>query len=230
MNIQKLFLLFITISFALASCNKENEETTNNETNTSSNNYCVCIPDSTIFPYIFDENNFWIFQSDSLENDTVILTEITYNSEGLPPAGPSQGPSGVMYLYNVKYHSSKYGEHEEQMFKHYISLDRDFGPFLLITSKEIGESYSGGTIINVFDTLTVNNNLFHNVTLMRTFDPQYFSNNNYHSILLYYADSIGIIKKEIFQNDSIKTTWNLIEYNVNVLDSAERDALKPTYN
>ena len=37
---------------------------------------------------------------------------------------------------------------------------------------------------------------------------------------LYYADSVGVVKKEIIKNNLISETWSLINYNVSLNSSS----------
>jgi len=232
MKIRNIFLILAQISLLLVSCKKE-ENTTNNENTTTETNptysYNKYTISNKLYPLIFNSNSYWIYQDNNSNFDTVSINSIEFYTENISPYGPGQGSPGSVDFYNFKYHSSKYGDHEEQMYVSFITLNKINGPNIYISTKNIGEENTGCKILDIIDTILINNNIFSDVVLVQDHFSITYSTNKIDTINLYYADSIGIIKKEIFQNDSIITTWNLIEYYVNVLDSTEREALKPTY-
>jgi hypothetical protein len=79
-----------------------------------------------------------------------------------------------------------------------------------LADSEIGTSYNNAQVSDIIDTLIVEGNPYLNVVKMKVNEDNYIQGNFY----FYYADSIGIVRKEILVNDTVVNTWNLLRYNV----------------
>jgi hypothetical protein len=201
---RNLFLI-VFIVFAV-SCEKEKEEPTR-----IYSNYKIS---SSLYPYLFNENSYWIYKDTTTGNlDSVVLKQIGRSSYSIPPTSPGQGSQGSLEYFNFTYTSSYNGNtYDEQLFSSVISRSFIDGGFLFLSDRVIGDSLMNIKILDVIDSLSIENNTYFNVTKMRI-KNDYYINGNYN---YFYADSIGVIRKETLVNDSIVETWNLLRKNTSL--------------
>jgi hypothetical protein len=87
------------------------------------------------------------------------------------------------------------------------------GGFVLLSSKKIGDISQNAEILDVLDSLTIENRTYKTVVKMKVSQDEYIAQN----YQLYYVDSIGVIKKEIMDNGTVRETWNLLRFRTNLL-------------
>jgi hypothetical protein len=75
-----------------------------------------------------------------------------------------------------------------------------------LSGKQIGLESERAKINKVLDVLSVEGNEYHDVVQMRIRHPN-------DSSYLYYADGVGLIKKQKIIRDTITETSNLLRYN-----------------
>jgi len=120
--------------------------------------------------------------------------------------------------YQINYHDVTDGFYYNDYLVGYI-ICRCLGPsgypsgYLLLTSKKIGDKSEDAEIVDVLDSMLVENHLFKQVVKMKIISGNCITENYF----LYYVDSIGMIKKERFENDSVLETWNITNYKINLL-------------
>lgn len=158
---------------------------------------------STLHPLLFDTSSYWIYSNGNIL-DTVSLSAITRVEMFVPP----QQTKDETFL--LQYESSAFSSYTERYMGAIITRNWINEGWAYATNFEVGESYGGLTLIGKLDTLTVGTHQYYNVTQFKVQQSNYFSSDMY----LYYADSVGVISKEILSGNSVVDTWNLIEYNV----------------
>jgi hypothetical protein len=190
--------IIILLILTVISC-KEELETNNNLGRIS----------QSLYPFLFDNGSYWIYR-DSATNivDSIILTSISRDTLNIPPSVPHQSSTNSEEFFGLNYYSILSGSYQEQLIGYVISKGYYKGGFLLLSSKRPRDKSENAEIVNVFDTLTIAGNLFKEVVKMKITKDEYV-NANYN---LYYVDSIGVIRKEIINNDSQIQVWNLLRY------------------
>lgn len=204
MKLKVILIIFITLS--IIGCKKENENKSIYTHNKIS---------SSLYSFLFNNGSYWIYKkANSNILDSVIVQDITRSTFENLPSYPGQGSQGENEFFNIKYYSF-YTDllYEEQLFGYVISRSLYHGGLVLLTSKKIGDSIMNAKLISIIDTLTIENRKYKSVVKMKIMKDQYL-NKNYN---LYYVDSIGIIKKEITENNIVTESWNLIKFKTELL-------------
>jgi len=198
----KILLFFISFLFFL-SCNKD--ETTNHY-------YQYINIDSALYPLLFDTGSYWVYEN---EINKIIdsISLININKYYLPPVKIGQESSLYFEEYNLKYSSSISGIYDEQLVGYIISKGSTNGGYIYLGSHQVGDSSQNANIDTIYDTLIIAGNTYFNVVKMQCRKDQYLSDD----LNLYYADSIGLIKKVIIEGEMITDNWNLLRYKTNLL-------------
>jgi hypothetical protein len=194
----KVFIIFI-LSISFLGCRKEEEKKIINTYRIS----------KSLHPFIFDKGSYWIYKkTNSGILDYLEVETITRDSFAELPTSPEQGIQGYDEFYNIKYSSSLTGSYDEQLFGYIISRGLYHGGFVFLSSKKIGDKFRNAELIDVLDTMTIENRTYKRVVKMKIQEDQYLTG-NYN---LYYADSVGLLRKEKTVNETIIESWNLIEF------------------
>ena len=182
------------------SCKKE-------DNSTGGNSYYII--DKNLHSMLFDKNSYWIYKNiDSKAIDSVSVAEIVIDTIG--PFNIGKGYTSTYQVYNVKYLSSFYGPYSEQYVGYVISRGSKDGSYVYLSSFQKGDSSLNAKIIAIHDSLSVNEISYRYVVEMEIKKDKYIEN----PMNLYYVNSIGLIKKEIKEDNVIKITWELLRYNV----------------
>ncbi len=210
-------LLIILLCFVyLESCKKDREESNTNSTYTpyQESNHSKINP--TLYPYLFNTGSYWIYKdSASLNLDSIALTGLLRTSVPVPPSNPNQTNLGDLEYFDVTYFSSNISSsYHEQLFSNTISRYLYYGGFVFISSKRINDHLYNAVIADVIDSINVENVVYRNVTKMKVSQDSYINGNFY----FYYADSVGVIKKDSLVNDTVVQTWNLLRKNTSIYD------------
>lgn len=200
-NLSIIIIIFITI----ISCKKEKE------IKTSENHGKIS---QTLYPFLFDNGSYWVYIDTSTNSiDSVVLSAITKSTFNIPPSTPGQGSQGDEEYFNIKYYSFlSSGYYEEQLLGYVISRGLYNGGYTLLSSKRIGDKSNNAEIINVFDSLKIAGNTYKKVVKMKI-TKDYYIDSNYN---FYYVDSVGVIRKEKTNNDSVIQVWNLLRFKINM--------------
>lgn len=197
MSLRVIILFVLMISFL--GCRKEEETKISNTSRIS----------KSLYPFVFDKGSYWIYkEANSSILDSLEVQTISRDSFAAPPTHPGQGVQWYEEFYTVKYHSSLTGKFEEQLFGNVISRGLYHGGVVFLASKKVGDKTMNAEVIDVLDTLTIEKRTYKQVVKMKILEDLYLAGN----FNLYFADSVGLIKKERTVNDEITETWNLIEF------------------
>jgi len=194
LKIFSVLILFLSV----LGCRKEEEKTINK--------YRIS---KSLYPFLFDKGSYWVYKNTNsgiLEN--LAVQSITKDIFAVLPNHPGQGIQSYNEYYTTKYSSSLTDSYEEQFLGYVISRGFYHGGFVFLSSKTIGDKSLNAEITDLLDTLTIENRTFKQVVKMKIIGDQYISDD----FNLYYADSVGVIKKEKTKNGTIIETWNLIEF------------------
>jgi len=199
---KKILLILIIISFF--SCSKDEEKETPQPVGTIS---------SSLHPFLFKKGSYWIFKNQNTgQLDSVVVNSISKNIFTVGPSHPGQGSQGQEEYYNINYLSTINGSYDEQLIGYVISKGLFSGGYVYLSNHKIGEESLNAKLTNIYDSLSIESNLYQNVVKMENSKDSYLTSD----LNLYYVDSIGLVKKEIISNDSIIDTWNLLRYSVNL--------------
>ena len=106
------------------------------------------------------------------------------------------------------------GDYSNLYVGYAITLGSLYGGYLYLSSHTIGDSSVNAKIVDIYDSILVNSVPYKNVVKMDLKEDYYLKSNlNY-----YYADSVGIIKKEIKESGAILESWSLIKYSVTLVE------------
>jgi len=194
----------------LDSCKKDIEESNTNSSYIPYQGSNHSKINSSLYPYLFNTGSYWIYKdSASLNFDSIALTNF------LRTAYPIPRQTGDVEYFDVTYFSSNISSsYHEQLFGNVISRSLYLGGFVFISNKRINDYVYNALIADVIDSINVENVVYRNVTKMKVSQDPYINGNFY----FYYADSVGIIKKDSLVNDIVVQTWNLIRKNTSLYD------------
>ena len=189
----------------LIGCHKESED----------RNYFHGKISESLHPFLFDTGSYWIYKrSNSSIPDSTVVKSISKNTFIVGPMGPGQGDQGDEEYYNIHYLSFPANNvYDEQLLGYVISRGLYYGGCVLLSSKKVGDKGLNAEILEVLDSLTVENKIYKTVVKMKVNQDKYIDQN----YQLYYVDSIGVIKKEIMGNGTVTETWNLLRFRTKLL-------------
>lgn len=197
-------LILIIISIFLVSCDKE-------EDNIGGNHHYLI--NEGLYPMLFDKGSYWIYKNTEANNiDTIKLIGIEMDTIG--PINTGKGYTSTYQVYNLNYSSNILGEYQEQYVGYVISRGSREGGYVYLSSHQIGDSTMNAKITAIHNSMIINGITFKNVVEL---DIQKDSYQEY-DMNLYYVDSIGLIKKEIKEDNIIQRIWELKEHSINYLE------------
>lgn len=197
-------IVVIALAFTLTGCNKIEEVAELVEI------------DRTLHPYLFDKGTHWIYEKVNTNptnttppiQDSVSVESITKDT--LFPEGDARSYE----YYTIKYFSSLHDSvPDEQLMGYVISRGLNKGGFVLLSSKKPTDKSKNAELIGVSEEMKVGNATFKQVVKMKVLKDQFISDDYF----LYYADRVGVIRKEKLLKDSITETWNLKRYTTRML-------------
>jgi len=195
---------------------------------TIANEYKYYKISEALYPYLFDTASYWVYSS--LDNnliDSINLKHVDLDTSYIGPSGPGEGSQGEIHFYKLTYESSISGGYKEYLTNKYISKyysdQAGFGPYIFKATQEIGDYSYNVKLNNIHSSMIVNNIIYYNIKEMEI-SKEFFNNwqDSIPDMNFYYVDSIGIIKKEIKENNTIIETWNLKDYHIEILENTEK--------
>lgn len=222
---QIFLILIVLLCLGFISCKKDYELSSKNGfSSDDSHSHDTFLLNPDCYPYLFDVGSYWIYQNnDSVSGsdtnvtntnriDSVVVKNITkYFRTENGGGGFGSAPFKNSYeQYSITYYSSYLNAEYTEHLKN-VSIAKYGGwmyedVLLCISCPE-------GNAKIIFDTLVIENNPYYNVSKNKVSENQYITGNYY----LYYTPNIGLVKKEILENDLVIRTWNLKSYNVSLL-------------
>lgn len=164
---------------------------------------------SSLHPYLFDVGSYWVYKDTANSNlDSIALKNVQRTTFVIGPSHPGQGYQGDEEYFDMEYLSSYSASYHEQLFGYVISKALYNGGYVFLSSKTKGDSLANALIVDVIDSIKIENNVYRNVTKMKITNDTYINGN----FNFYYADSVGVIRKETIVNNTVTQTWNLIRY------------------
>ena len=168
--------------------------------------------------YVF-ESGYWVYQdSANLQTDSITLLNTTHGYISPNPGIPDYQE---FYLMEFKSHSFGY-TFNEFIMTHlwrrngggiYGELGQpvmDIGQFA--TWPEVGNGFNGYEILDIFTSYQVGEAVFDNVVWSRVYEAEQYQYEFEFDTDIYFAENVGIIRKEYTDNDGIHHIWNLINY------------------
>ena len=202
--IQRITLIvFVVSSFA---CTKQEDPPSNPP---------VRVPISAALQnLIFEEGSFWVYKR--LTDSSIDSVEV--RGTGLQwlyiSGGPGSGVQTILQELSMTYYSTKFKYYTEYAAYHILTEGKMSGGIKFIGGMNVGDSLLNASLTEIHDTLIINGEAYTNVIEMHVGKDEYIDDD----MNLYYADSIGVIRKEIKDSTSVVETWNLIRYKVTVYD------------
>ncbi len=146
---------------------------------------------------MFDTGSVWLYQDtgSSLQDQVSVLSWETYSNKGQSLCG------GFYEELKINYTSWLDGNYTETYNLNYIRWNASGYPKYFCDAP------------NILDSLVVNGTTYFNVTEITDIDYPYVTPN----VQYYWVDSIGIIRKVLYNGPSNITTYDLQSYQVNML-------------
>lgn len=222
----KTLITSLFIALAMAGCVKDQEDSTILER-----------LDHSLHPFLFNNGSYWIYTMVPLKPDTIQTVpkdgltapkdSIVYVRDSTNIVSDSVSvesiekdtlyiPGNVRYYeyYRIRYNSSYQNQQfEDQLIGYVISRGMNNGGFMLLSSNKKGDKSKNAEIIDIMEEMKMEDRTYKQVVKMKVLKDQYIND----SYFLYYADNVGIIRKEKLVNDTIRETWNLKKYKVSLL-------------
>ena len=162
-----------------------------------------------LHPLLFDTGSCWIYnnQVDS-RLDTVNLTarkiDTLYVNTG-------SGYTNLVEVYVLDYLSSIYGHYSNTYKGSVILGGENSGPLIYLASFKVGQEDSNARIANIHDSLIINGIRYDQVVEMEIFQSGSTSELGQR---LFFSDSIGIVRKILFNGSNDSIAWELMNYEV----------------
>ncbi|MBK6345669.1 MAG: T9SS type A sorting domain-containing protein [Bacteroidales bacterium] len=176
--------------------------------------------DNSLRDYLFDTGSFWVYEKADSTNviDSLVQTDLVHGIFVVPP-----GDMNIEY-YHALYDSKTLNYqtwdeyHHTLIFKEGVAWQFD-GQCIFISRYEIGDNSHGAEIIDTLNTFVLNNFEFNHVTKMLIMNNE-FENDN--PTIYYYARGVGMIRKEVFSDDTthLQEVWNIKNWQVNPIVSS----------
>lgn len=206
---KQLFFILIALSIVLSSCKEEEEYGGIDNVSRISEN---------LYPLLFDTVSNWKYKN--TENgivDSLVLIANKIDTTAKRNIGKGYTNSDQVYL--LTYSSEIFGEYTEQYIGYVIKSGFDlsrynYHNYVYLSSFKVGDARSNATIAAIYDSLIVLNKTYYNVVKMDISKDTFI----HKDMNLYYVDSIGVIKKEIKEENNIIETWELMEYQVTLYE------------
>jgi len=165
--------------------------------------------DKGLYPFLFDTGSYWVYK-DSITGslDSTVVTSIERKIIGTPtvPGGKPRTDSRNE-MFEIRYVSYPTNTKFFNMLIGGVMSEYDWwSGYVYLSGKQIGDESDVAKINNVIDVQNVEGNEYKDVVKMRI-------RHRYDSSYLYYADGVGLIKKQKIIRDTITETSNLLRYN-----------------
>jgi len=162
---------------------------------------------------------YWVYQDTvSSEIDSITLIATTHGYISPTPIIPDYEE---YYLMEMQSHTQNYSYNEfiiSQYWKRngggmYGELGQ---PVMHIgqydTWPEVGNGFNGYEIMGMFDNLQVGDEIFNNVVWTHIYENEQYQYEFDYDTDLFFAEFVGIIRKEYTDDMGVHHVWNLINY------------------
>ncbi len=163
-----------------------------------------------LYPLLFSPDSYWIYEDQNNNLDSLVLLTNKFDKISF---GGGHGYSYTADVYNLGYESEKYGAYTEQFVNYLISRGSIKGGYVYLSSFKVGEKFLNAEIRAIHDSLVVYGTTYNQVVEMKITKDEYVK----FDMRLYYVDSIGIIKKTIYNSIDDSVTWQLIRHKTTLL-------------
>jgi len=207
---KQINLLFAILPIIfLSSC----ENTINDENSSSHTSIDTSFISDNLHKHFYEIESIWVYESESGVKDTVKLLRIERSYNG-PIYVHSRLERGYVETYKLSYLSSIKGIYCDQYIGRIISRNGNNwgcdGDYIYISSYKAKDTVGFTSIDTVLETMSVSGKLYNNVVKMKIGS---FSFESYENWYYYFADSIGVIRKEKVRDGYNEKFWNLIYRN-----------------
>lgn len=178
-----------------------------------------------LYSYLFGKNSWWVYKDNKTGTiDSVIVKDTMWGTITLGGAGMDFLNYRTYFTTYRSYLDQK--EHTERIRDQVIELDNgstDPSYWLFCNRNDTGTYWSGLRILMKKDTIHISGKVFHNITKLKW--TKQYSHYPYEDQYVYYADSVGIIRKEILIADSVIDTWDIEKYKLSYIKIYETEKM-----
>lgn len=171
--------------------------------------------------FLFNSGSYWVYENQSGQLDSVFVIDMEEGTNEIPC--PHGCPGGVIsrndYARMDLASSFETTPHNFYFRSNYIKYNGggsygEYGQPLFIYSQQIGSELYGATIVEKFDTFVLLGNTYLNVTRIRVSENDQYQHEFDHDTDFYFAENVGLIKKESFDPVNGNTVWSLLRYQI----------------
>lgn len=160
-----------------------------------------------LYPLLFDVGSYWIYKNKDNDNtDTVKLVNTKIDTLYI---NTGNGFSQHLEIHILDYVSTFYGNFSDTYKGYVIMRGVNSSCFIYLSSFKIGDSSLNARIANIHDSLIINGATYIQVVEMEISEDGY---NLINDMRIFYSDSVGIVKKILFDNMTDSVTWELVDY------------------
>lgn len=175
---------------------------------------------------------YWVYQ-DTVNNDqdSISLVNCMHNYVSPNPGWPDYQEYFLMDYYSHSYDYS----YNEYIITHYWKRNGggQYGelgqPIMHIGQydniPEVGNGFNGYEIMDIFDSLVVNGNVFNDVVWSHIYEDQQYQYEFSYDTELYFAQDVGIIRKVYLDSLGINHVWDLVNWQTDIYTDVNEDLL-----
>jgi len=211
--VQKVKLILLLVIGLMTSCKKE----------TPPEEFYYQYLSSSLKPYMFKSGSYWVYENDSTGIvDSIVVTATKHDFFILSPTGPGQtGTQTKVEYYKLEIYDvlnvTSYIDflHGSVVIRNGSESGISYlGQPILLAHSPIGSTSNGAQVWDTISVLNVGSNTFHGVQEMKIIYSEQNQIEFDHDTYLYFADSIGLVKKEIDLGSGNIESWSLKRWSV----------------
>ncbi len=213
-KVNALALVILTV-FSLISCKKEKQNDIDKKV------MLYKVDQGLLSKYFFGAGSYWIYQNQNLNEDSVIVKSV---ENGVTP-DPQYGAKGTNYaeyeFYKMNFKNMSQGNDYNYYFmNNYIKLNGggEYGVLngqpIFMYEAHINEEFNGATVFEKIDSLNILGNMYYDITKMKISAVDQWVQVFTYDTDMYFADHIGLIKKEIFDTINGTQSYELKKYDI----------------
>lgn len=209
-----ILLLFFCLAFL--ECHKK-EQPTPDPTSVVEYRYIQ----ESMKPFEVKTNSYWVYVNDStgVQDSVAVLSTETGMVWTTPQVhGQGGGTQSEYYKINLKSYltNTSYNNYilNNFMKKNGGGTWGEEGQPIYMANSAVGSSFSGMEISLKLNTFTVNGITFNNVTKIKITAVKQYQQEFAHDTYLYYADIVGLIKKEIVLGSNNIEAWSIKRWKI----------------
>jgi hypothetical protein len=189
-------LPFILVIAILHSCDNEIE---------NQGGHTHYLISDNLFPLIFADHSLWVYQNQTnLLLDSITVESVDFDTTESHSIG--KGYSANYEKCIVNYKSILFGEYSDIFIASVIRRGTEDGGGIYKSNFIVGDYFNNAIIAEIHDSIKIDEVTYHRVVEMAISKAEYIEND----MKLFFKDSVGIVKKVLYNNSIDSTCWELV--------------------